>query len=510
MKQVIERENLNKSDKTFLIGGLKCEKAVLSTSLIQYYLSLGMVVQKVHAVIEYAPKICFRKFVNDTKNSRIEAAMNEDTSNIIPAIKKKILNSAYGQLLVRRDKHTKLKYFENDKEVRVMMNDARFIDVEQIDTSLYELKMNRTKTVYDNVIQVAAWILNDAKVSLLKIYYDFLIKYLNRDMFQLLFVDTDSAYIALSTSTVEEAIKPNMKGKYYSQLKENCGREDATPENGYYLLRECCKVCNLKDKYTPGKIKIETQGTDAIALSSKCYIVLNNDKISKLASKGVNSRLIQDPVSKYKRALEDKTVEKSVNFGFRHLNNEMLTYKQNKDAFSYIYHKRRDSLCHTATTSLNITLRNAPRNEHLCFFNCFHILGNLYNTPTMYEDITFRNANELFNYRKAIYHDREDIAYKILNGNARTDEIKSIKERLTWYDVEESIMMEVIENKIRNNIKVEGYIRDTKFTKFIYASRDSYYGVGVELQIAKVMQEKEFPGRNVLGAIWESVKKRYK
>ena len=47
-------------------------------------------------------------------------------------------------------------------------------------------------------IQVAFGVLNHAKLRMLEFYYDFIDKYIDRNDYQYIYMDTDSAYMALS------------------------------------------------------------------------------------------------------------------------------------------------------------------------------------------------------------------------------------------------------------------------------------------------------------------------
>ena len=49
---------------------------------------------------------------------------------------------------------------------------------------------------------------------MLQFYYDFLDKYLDRVDFEYCKMDTDSAYIAISSENLESVIKPEMLEKY--------------------------------------------------------------------------------------------------------------------------------------------------------------------------------------------------------------------------------------------------------------------------------------------------------
>ena len=48
-------------------------------------------------------------------------------------------------------------------------------------------------------------------------YYDFLDKYVDRSNFQLLEMDTDSLYMALSTDCLDDAVKPELRDQFFKE-----------------------------------------------------------------------------------------------------------------------------------------------------------------------------------------------------------------------------------------------------------------------------------------------------
>ena len=93
-----------------------------------------------------------------------------------------------------------------------------------------------------------------AKLRMLQFYYEFLDYYLDRRDFELIQMDTDSMYFALSHDKFEDAIKPDYRVQFEADKKK-------------WLAWD--KWSNRE----PGLFKLEKQGTRAIALCRKCYYV---------------------------------------------------------------------------------------------------------------------------------------------------------------------------------------------------------------------------------------------
>ena len=86
-------------------------------------------------------------------------------------------------------------------------------------------------------------------------------------------MDTDSAYMALSTESLEQVIRPHLKQKFEGEKHPWIPRSD-TPEHAAF------------DKRNPGLFKEEYSGDGIVALWGKTYYrFVHSDKFS---CKGVN------------------------------------------------------------------------------------------------------------------------------------------------------------------------------------------------------------------------------
>ena len=63
-------------------------------------------------------------------------------------------------------------------------------------------------------IQISSAVYQLAKLRILQFYYDFLDKFVSREDFQLIQMDTDSMYMAITDENFEKLIKPEMKSDY--------------------------------------------------------------------------------------------------------------------------------------------------------------------------------------------------------------------------------------------------------------------------------------------------------
>ena len=141
--------------------------------------------------------------------------------------------------------------------------------------------MAKKKIKYDLPLHIRFFVYQYAKLRMLAFYYDFLDKYLDRQDYQYIEMDTDSAYIAITGKNLEELVRPQLKYEFYQEWNQWLPAE-ACPEHQEDFVRvktrgdawepkECCIKQKKYDKRTPGLFKIEWQGESMVGLCSKTY-----------------------------------------------------------------------------------------------------------------------------------------------------------------------------------------------------------------------------------------------
>ena len=161
---------------------------------------------------------------------------------------------------------------------------------------------------------------------MLEFYYDFVDKFCDRRDFEVIQMDTDSLFMALSAKDFDDIIKPDLKELY----------KDEKPN---WL------VTDEYSKRVPGLFKPEFKGKRMIALTSKCYFADNGESgasqetIPKFSCKGVSRRQNKMCWERYKNALFG-ALDKVTNIGFRKKENHIVTYEQTKLGLSAYYDKR--------------------------------------------------------------------------------------------------------------------------------------------------------------------------
>ena len=197
--------------------------------------------------------------------------------------------------------------------------------------------MSKKTITLDLPMQIGCLVYQYAKLRMF--YYNFMDVFVDRSDFQYCSMDTDSAYMALSTDTLEEVVKPHLRQKYILEKNDWFPRDD-TPEHAAY------------DKRTPGLFKEEYRGDGIVALCSKTFYCFGKE--DKFSCKGINKRLNGIHKDKYMDVLLTKQSGSVTNRGFRVIDNKMYTYLQERAGFSYFYPKRKVLADGVSTIPLDI------------------------------------------------------------------------------------------------------------------------------------------------------------
>ena len=138
MKEYCEKSGSLSSPTQMLISSYHAEEYVIVSPLLKYYLDLGLVVTKIHYVVEYPyHRPCFEEFANRVTAARREGDKNKD-SDILANTFKLVGNSAYGRACMDRTKHTNI-HFMDELFASMMINKNHFKKCNRLDDKLFEI-----------------------------------------------------------------------------------------------------------------------------------------------------------------------------------------------------------------------------------------------------------------------------------------------------------------------------------------------------------------------------------
>ena len=377
MQAHVEKFGLSQKPRRLLVGGMKARQILLATPLLKWYLNHGLEVTKIYQVIEFKPQRCFRQFVQDVSDAR-RLGDSDPSKSILADTRKLEGNAAYGSTIMDQEKFQSVKYVQGEGEAMMEANLPQFKKLTPLleEEEYYEIEKDKKFLRMNLPIQIGYFILQYAKLRMLQFYYDFMLKFVNRDDFEYCEMDTDSAYMALAGPSLESVIKPEMKQKYLTGLEgfHSCDSQVEADDDLHWFPRTCCTTHAKYDKRTVGLFKLEWQGDTMIGLCSKTYIVSRSKPVvtstsqiaayrilrrakhlklkrlsrrqrtcmeTKFSSKGISKRRVKAPLTTFRHVLNSQKPGSATNIGFRAHKNGIFTYEQERCGFSYLYCKRK-------------------------------------------------------------------------------------------------------------------------------------------------------------------------
>ena len=122
-------------------------------------------------------------------------------------------NSAYGKLIEALERQTNVIYMKDEKVVDRALRNAYFEDLDEIGQA-YELESRKPRITIRRPFQIGIAVYQLAKLRMLEFYYDFLDKYVERRDFELIQMDTDSNYLAISGQRLEDVVRRELKQEF--------------------------------------------------------------------------------------------------------------------------------------------------------------------------------------------------------------------------------------------------------------------------------------------------------
>ena len=159
--------------------------------------------------------------------------------------------------------------------------------------------MSKTRIEHKEPIIVGFFILQYAKLTMLqflKLKYNFFSSFCDPNKYELIEMDTDSLYMALSEEKLDKIIRPEMQSLWYWMRQSDCSDNFAANSSSNFFPRECCNKHANFDKRTPGLFKEEFRCSEMIALCSKTYCCYDEQSDTvKLSSKGPTKTTSRNP-----------------------------------------------------------------------------------------------------------------------------------------------------------------------------------------------------------------------
>ena len=142
-----------------------------------------------------------------------------------------------------RSRHTRTKYVIGSC-VNTLVNDKMFRKFNELPNELYEVELGKSIVEHKEPIIVGFFILQYAKLVMLELVYIFFVPFCNPDKYEFIEMDTDSSYLSINGSDLEDIIKPEMKSKWNLMRSNDCRDNFTAHSISNFFPRTCCEKHN--------------------------------------------------------------------------------------------------------------------------------------------------------------------------------------------------------------------------------------------------------------------------
>ena len=167
MKEHAEKENNMAQPIRMLISSFVLTNGTIITALLLFYLKPGLVCKKIHRFVQYAPRKCFKIFVQSAVDARRQGDENPKSS-VVAETTKLLANSSYDYQIMDRSRHTVTKHL-NDEKTPSVINSKMFKRPYHITDQLYEVELVKPETEHREPIIVGFSIVQYAKQRMLEL-----------------------------------------------------------------------------------------------------------------------------------------------------------------------------------------------------------------------------------------------------------------------------------------------------------------------------------------------------
>ena len=328
--------------RRMLISSFHLKNGNIITSLLLYYLHLGLECTNVRQSVQYTPKKCFNSFVQSAVNARRQADQNPNSSVVAETM---IFsgNSSYGCQMLDSSRHTVTKYLNHEKTqsaINKLLKRLNFIT-----DQLYEVDSVKSEIEHRVPIIVGLFICNMLSSKCWSFTIISSKSFADTEKYDELQMYTDSLYLDLSEENLEDIILPEKRNEWEA-VRSHEFTDSFTPNaTGNFFPRTCCAAHKKHDKREPGLFKEEFRCSDKLCLCSKTYSCYNQKSNRyKFSSKGLNKRTLEDcgdgPMSKYRKVLDESINVTSTNREIRTIQHGVRIYEQIKRGLLYFQPKK--------------------------------------------------------------------------------------------------------------------------------------------------------------------------
>ena len=136
-----------------------------------------------------------------------------------------------------RSQHTNIKFVKGS-QVDKFFKTSFFKSLYELPDQIYVVDMSKTGIERREPIIVGFFVLLYAKITMLQVKYNFLSSVCDPNKYELIELDTDSLYMALSEEKPDEISRPEIRLLWYWMMQSDCSDNFAADSCSNFLPRE--------------------------------------------------------------------------------------------------------------------------------------------------------------------------------------------------------------------------------------------------------------------------------
>jgi ribA/ribD-fused uncharacterized protein len=469
-------------------------------------------VTKISQVIEFVATKPFESFVNDITHHR-QMADKYPNRKIIALNKKIIGNSAYGSLILDKEKYTRTRNVKGDVNAKIAINERNFKALSHIGEELYQVDSVPNRIKMDLPSYLGVWLLLHAKLRMLQFVMDFLNKFLVYKCWVIGQMDTDSIYYSITKRLLIDVVKSEYKIIFQNMLTGCCSDLNAQQRQCRFIPRECCDHHRWLDSRTPNIFKLEWSGDRLIALNSKTYACVDGEGKVKLSCKGVNASLVKkdNPMDLYDSVLSTRASKSGINRGMRVDDLGVKTYSQSREAFSYLYLKRKLAANGIHSTPLTITLDPVPI-KYFCIQEGAKLLSADYQMRFRCFGRYFKTIRQAYSYMALINvqsaeNENENDVCATIEPKDLMLLTKNVRNTQKWCAIRYEILKRIVQKRNEQIDNMTELLAMTGSRTIVNGSDvDVWMGVKYNARVLRWISNGELTGQNKLGLIYMQIR----
>ena len=295
------------------------KKYVLHYRNLQYYLSQGMVLEKIHRVISFDQKAWMKPYIelNTYLRTLATTAFEKDFYKLAN-------NAVFGKSMENLRKRQRVELVQpetNPKKYRKLIADPLFKGRKIFSDNLVAVHIKKGLIRMERPIYVGFTVLELSKLCMYQFYYDILKEKYGENV-ELAYTDTDSLLVKITTENIYKDMVKMADHFDFSDYPKDHEVIKSLPED-QWITTNGKRV--LKNKKVPGLFKDELNGKVIswfIGLKPKMYSFIkagedsNNPKDGGRKAKGVPKSIVQNEFTheRYRRVLYEKRLDDIVKF----------------------------------------------------------------------------------------------------------------------------------------------------------------------------------------------------